>query len=210
MASFVEKENKVLKEKVYEMEISLKEQKEKYVKVFYENHANFVRAKELKQKIKKFEEENKFLQAEIDVLLGKDNYFSASQKRDLDLLKDNYRLTSRIYELEKTLESERKESEEERVKQIKEKYELTKKVNKVENELNDESNLHGKENDILIEIDKRFDAERKHLAIERIKQLADVMPPLKIPTVSDKRVLQTDASDDYWGAVIIVQNKAGV
>ncbi|XP_024971957.1 uncharacterized protein LOC112510840 [Cynara cardunculus var. scolymus] len=39
--------------------------------------------------------------------------------------------------------------------------------------------------------------DKQTLAVKAIKQLADVMPPLKIPTATDKRILQTDASDEY-------------
>ncbi|KAL4588678.1 hypothetical protein LXL04_001571 [Taraxacum kok-saghyz] len=47
-------------------------------------------------------------------------------------------------------------------------------------------------------------------AVREIKKLADMMPPLKIPSTTDKRVLQTDASDDYWGAVLLVEDSSSV
>ncbi|KAL4579646.1 hypothetical protein LXL04_015802 [Taraxacum kok-saghyz] len=46
--------------------------------------------------------------------------------------------------------------------------------------------------------------------VREIKKLADVMPPLKIPSTNDKRILQTDASDDYWGAVLLVEDSSSV
>nr|GEZ37896.1 putative zinc finger, CCHC-type [Tanacetum cinerariifolium] len=41
-------------------------------------------------------------------------------------------------------------------------------------------------------------------AVKAIKSLAEQMPPLKIPASSEKRILQTDASDECWGAVLLV------
>ncbi|XP_024958961.1 uncharacterized protein LOC112499927 [Cynara cardunculus var. scolymus] len=38
--------------------------------------------------------------------------------------------------------------------------------------------------------------DKQTLAVKAIKQLADVMPPLTIPTAIDKRILQTVASDE--------------
>ena len=35
------------------------------------------------------------------------------------------------------------------------------------------------------------------LAVKAIQQLADAIPPLKIPTTTDKLILQKDASDEY-------------
>ncbi|XP_024963474.1 uncharacterized protein LOC112503717 [Cynara cardunculus var. scolymus] len=52
--------------------------------------------------------------------------------------------------------------------------------------------------------------DKQMLVVKAIKQLADVMPPLKIPTTTDKRILQTDASDEYWGAVLLAQDKNNV
>nr|GEY79063.1 putative reverse transcriptase domain, viral movement protein [Tanacetum cinerariifolium] len=43
-------------------------------------------------------------------------------------------------------------------------------------------------------------------AVKTIKSLAEKMPPLKIPASSEKRILQTDASDECWGAVLLVHN----
>ncbi|KAJ9544619.1 hypothetical protein OSB04_024326 [Centaurea solstitialis] len=40
--------------------------------------------------------------------------------------------------------------------------------------------------------------------VRSTNQLADVMPPLKIPTTTDKQILQIDASDEYWVAVLLV------
>ena len=37
-------------------------------------------------------------------------------------------------------------------------------------------------------------------AVQHLKQIAQHPPPLRIPT-NGQRILQTDASDDYWGAV---------
>ncbi|KAJ9547120.1 hypothetical protein OSB04_019663 [Centaurea solstitialis] len=53
-------------------------------------------------------------------------------------------------------------------------------------------------------------SETQTLAVRAIKQLADVMPPLKIPATTEKRILQTDASDEYWGAVLLVQDEHNV
>ncbi|KAL4564348.1 hypothetical protein LXL04_028408 [Taraxacum kok-saghyz] len=53
-------------------------------------------------------------------------------------------------------------------------------------------------------------SKRQTEAVREIKKLADVMPPLKIPSTSDKRILQTDASDDYWGAVLLVEDSSSV
>ncbi|KAJ9567787.1 LOW QUALITY PROTEIN: hypothetical protein OSB04_003753 [Centaurea solstitialis] len=33
------------------------------------------------------------------------------------------------------------------------------------------------------------------------------MPPLKIPATTDKRILQTDASDEYWEAILLIQDE---
>ncbi|GJS27311.1 putative reverse transcriptase domain, viral movement protein [Tanacetum coccineum] len=43
-------------------------------------------------------------------------------------------------------------------------------------------------------------------AVKAIKCLAEKMPPLKIPASLEKRILQTDASDECWGAVLLVQD----
>nr|GEW78745.1 hypothetical protein [Tanacetum cinerariifolium] len=43
-------------------------------------------------------------------------------------------------------------------------------------------------------------------AVKAIKSLAEKMPPLKIHASSEKRILQTDASDECWGAVLLVQD----
>ncbi|XP_024990616.1 histone-lysine N-methyltransferase, H3 lysine-79 specific-like [Cynara cardunculus var. scolymus] len=163
MAYILEREYKELREKVSDLEKSLKKKQEN-ANVFYENHAHLVWANEMKQELNKTEEEKKFLQAEIDELLGKDIYLSARQKTDFDMLRDNSILKSRVYEIEKILESERKESKEEKkrnVKQIKENGELTKKIHKAKNELTAKRKLLEKEKDKLIEVEKRFDAERK-------------------------------------------------
>ncbi|KAJ9547118.1 hypothetical protein OSB04_019661 [Centaurea solstitialis] len=53
-------------------------------------------------------------------------------------------------------------------------------------------------------------SETQTLAVRAIKKLADVMPPLKIPATTDKRILQTDASDEYWGAVLLVLDEHNV
>nr|GEV51919.1 hypothetical protein [Tanacetum cinerariifolium] len=42
--------------------------------------------------------------------------------------------------------------------------------------------------------------------VKVIKSLAEKMPPLKIHASSEKRILQTDASDECWGAVLLVQD----
>nr|GFA85499.1 putative reverse transcriptase domain, viral movement protein [Tanacetum cinerariifolium] len=42
--------------------------------------------------------------------------------------------------------------------------------------------------------------------IESNQELAEKMPPLKIPASSEKRIIQTDASDECWGAVLLVQD----
>ncbi|GJU95021.1 putative reverse transcriptase domain, viral movement protein [Tanacetum coccineum] len=47
---------------------------------------------------------------------------------------------------------------------------------------------------------------RQTEAVKAIKCLAEKMPPLKIPASSEKRILQTDASDECWGAVLLVQD----
>ncbi|GJY14750.1 putative reverse transcriptase domain, viral movement protein [Tanacetum coccineum] len=44
---------------------------------------------------------------------------------------------------------------------------------------------------------------RQTEAVKAIKCLAEKMPPLKIPASSEKRILQTDASDECWGAVYL-------
>ncbi|KAL4564350.1 hypothetical protein LXL04_028411 [Taraxacum kok-saghyz] len=53
-------------------------------------------------------------------------------------------------------------------------------------------------------------SKRQTEAVRDIKKLADVMPPLKIPSTTDKRILQTDTSDDYWGAVLLVEDSSSV
>jgi len=53
-------------------------------------------------------------------------------------------------------------------------------------------------------------SEKQTDAVKAIKQLADVMPPLKIPAPCDKRILQTDASDEYWAAVLLAEDDKGV
>ena len=41
--------------------------------------------------------------------------------------------------------------------------------------------------------------------MKKLKQLCEDPPPLKIPS-SGKRILQTNASDEFWGAVLLEQN----
>ncbi|GJT61369.1 putative reverse transcriptase domain, viral movement protein [Tanacetum coccineum] len=47
---------------------------------------------------------------------------------------------------------------------------------------------------------------RQTEAVKAIKCLAENMPPLKIPVSVEKRILQTDTSDECWGAVLLVQD----
>nr|GEX76983.1 polyprotein [Tanacetum cinerariifolium] len=47
---------------------------------------------------------------------------------------------------------------------------------------------------------------RQTEAVKTIKSLAEKMSPLKIPASSEKRILQTDANDECWGAVLLVQD----
>ncbi|GJW68799.1 putative reverse transcriptase domain, viral movement protein [Tanacetum coccineum] len=47
---------------------------------------------------------------------------------------------------------------------------------------------------------------RQTEAVKAIKCLAKNMPPLKILASAEKRILQTDASDECWGAVLLVQD----
>ncbi|GJT61368.1 putative reverse transcriptase domain, viral movement protein [Tanacetum coccineum] len=47
---------------------------------------------------------------------------------------------------------------------------------------------------------------RQTEAVKAIKCLAEKMPPQKIPAFAEKRILQTDASDKCWGAVLLVQD----
>nr|GEZ06158.1 putative reverse transcriptase domain, viral movement protein [Tanacetum cinerariifolium] len=47
---------------------------------------------------------------------------------------------------------------------------------------------------------------RQTEAVKVIKSLAEKMPPLKIPASLEKRILQTDASDECWEAVLLVQD----
>ncbi|GJT26260.1 putative reverse transcriptase domain, viral movement protein [Tanacetum coccineum] len=47
---------------------------------------------------------------------------------------------------------------------------------------------------------------RQTKAVKAIKCLAEKMSPLKIPASSEKRILQTDASDECWGAILLVQD----
>ncbi|GJS31849.1 putative reverse transcriptase domain, viral movement protein [Tanacetum coccineum] len=42
--------------------------------------------------------------------------------------------------------------------------------------------------------------------VKAIKCLAEKMPPLKILASSEKRILQTDANDECWGAVLLIQD----
>ncbi|XP_071727451.1 uncharacterized mitochondrial protein AtMg00860-like [Rutidosis leptorrhynchoides] len=39
-------------------------------------------------------------------------------------------------------------------------------------------------------------------AVQQLKRLTDNLPPLQIPS-NGKRILQTDASDEHWGAVLL-------
>ena len=39
-------------------------------------------------------------------------------------------------------------------------------------------------------------------AVKNLKEIAENPPPLKIPG-EGKRILQTNASDHYWGAILI-------
>ena len=39
-------------------------------------------------------------------------------------------------------------------------------------------------------------------AIKQLKVIAQSPPPLRIPTTG-QRILQTDASDDYWSAILL-------
>nr|GEU31482.1 putative zinc finger, CCHC-type [Tanacetum cinerariifolium] len=47
---------------------------------------------------------------------------------------------------------------------------------------------------------------RQTEAVKAVKSPAEKMPPLKIHASSEKRILQTDASDECWGAVLLVQD----
>ncbi|GKC46010.1 putative zinc finger, CCHC-type containing protein [Tanacetum coccineum] len=47
---------------------------------------------------------------------------------------------------------------------------------------------------------------RQTEAVKAIKCLEEKMPPLKIPASSEKRILQTDASDECWGANLLVKD----
>ncbi|GJX60433.1 putative reverse transcriptase domain, viral movement protein [Tanacetum coccineum] len=47
---------------------------------------------------------------------------------------------------------------------------------------------------------------RQTEAVKAIKWIAERMPPLKISASSEKRILQTDAIDEFWGAVLLVQD----
>nr|GEV87331.1 putative reverse transcriptase domain, viral movement protein [Tanacetum cinerariifolium] len=47
---------------------------------------------------------------------------------------------------------------------------------------------------------------RQTEAVKAIKSLGEKMPPLKIPASSEKRILQTDANDECWGAILLVQD----
>ncbi|GJR13144.1 putative reverse transcriptase domain, viral movement protein [Tanacetum coccineum] len=47
---------------------------------------------------------------------------------------------------------------------------------------------------------------RQTEAVKAIKCLAEKMPPLKILASLEKRIMQTDASDECWGAVLRVQD----
>ncbi|KAL4574405.1 hypothetical protein LXL04_021234 [Taraxacum kok-saghyz] len=53
-------------------------------------------------------------------------------------------------------------------------------------------------------------SKRQTEAVREIKKLADVMPLLKIPSTTDKIILQTDARDDYWGAILLVEDSSSV
>ena len=39
-------------------------------------------------------------------------------------------------------------------------------------------------------------------AVRQLKKIAQSPPPLKIPTTG-QRILQTDASDDFWSAILL-------
>ena len=45
-------------------------------------------------------------------------------------------------------------------------------------------------------------------AVKELKKLCEKPPPLKIPSTG-KRILQTDASDEFWGAVLLEENDQG-
>ncbi|GKD20889.1 putative reverse transcriptase domain, viral movement protein [Tanacetum coccineum] len=47
---------------------------------------------------------------------------------------------------------------------------------------------------------------RQTEVVKAIKCLAEKMPPLKIPAFAEKRILRTDASDECWGVVLLVQD----
>ncbi|KAL4591171.1 hypothetical protein LXL04_004121 [Taraxacum kok-saghyz] len=48
--------------------------------------------------------------------------------------------------------------------------------------------------------------KRRTKAVKEIKTFANVMPPLKITSSTDKRMLQSDVIEDYWGAILLVED----
>ena len=44
--------------------------------------------------------------------------------------------------------------------------------------------------------------------IKKLKELSTNLPTLQIPTKKRRRILQIDASDKYWGAVLLDESKS--
>lgn len=45
--------------------------------------------------------------------------------------------------------------------------------------------------------------------VQQLKQLLQTFPPLRIPTRNNKRILQTDASDTRWVALLLEEDSMG-
>ncbi|XP_024962746.1 stress response protein NST1-like [Cynara cardunculus var. scolymus] len=196
-----------LRVKVSEFEKCVKDFKEKYVIVFLEIHANLEWAKELKQDLEKSKEEKEYLQVKIDVLLGNAYDFRRSRRTDFEQLKENSGLKSTIHELEKTLESERKESDEEAIKQSKIEQELVNKIRKAEFELNAEKNSQGNKNKEFEELTEKLSKSESELTRERnlLKKKKDEIIEAKKNWILKRKILEKEKEK-----MIEVEKKFGV
>ncbi|XP_024962284.1 uncharacterized protein PFB0765w-like [Cynara cardunculus var. scolymus] len=149
MAFVLERENKDLREKVYILENKFKKEQEKYLKIFYENHSNLCWAKDTIKKNQQIREEKKFLQAQIDELLARDRHYEI-QDRNVELLKNNAELTTKVYEAEKALSSERRVFEKEK-----------KKIVELEKLLESERKEFEKDKNKFSDAKQRFNVEKR-------------------------------------------------
>ena len=160
MAVSWERENKVLKEKITEVEKSLQSYKEKYHNMFYENHANVEFIKDLKREHKEQCEriENDFIY-KIEKL---ENTLDSVRKNNDDNLKiwskANKDLFIQLQKVRNELPTPRNNSETE---------DLTEKFHKSESDLIELRKLLNLEKEKVLEMEKNFNAERNNFEKEK-------------------------------------------